>query len=211
MKQPLLWRYYNIHNTRNPSVLIKSISLFVLVLLLTAGLPVPSTVTQTSLSTEAVIPWSPDRKLCWDDFRGQPRAHGFTGAATHARIKVTPRANSYTGRVKVQVKALFECHKSWALEKAKDSDYLLNHEQRHFDIAELFAQKLRRELAGIRITARNYPRVKREVIQRIFQEYVDYDESYDRQTVHGIDQDAQAEWDQRIDRRLRPGIPSWNR
>jgi len=30
--------------------------------------------------------------------------------------------------------------------KSAKTDYLLNHEQRHFDIAEIFARKLRKEL-----------------------------------------------------------------
>jgi hypothetical protein len=52
-------------------------------------------------------------------------------------VLITPSGNGgtvaayLTGRVQVQVRALFECRKSWALEKAKKSDYLLNHEQRH--------------------------------------------------------------------------------
>lgn len=149
-----------------------------------------------------ILPWSPDRKLTWNDFRGAPRPGGLTGAATHARIRATPRAHPLSGRVRVEVQALFECRKSWVREQAKGNGDLLNHEQRHFDIAEVYARRLRRELVRRRITAANYAEVKREVIDRLFHAYVQCDEAYDRETVHGINRDAQADWDRRIDRQL---------
>lgn len=196
---------FKFYNTANLPVLIKRIVLFISVLMLTASTSVTTsseTANHFPPADADVLPWSPDRKLTWADFRGAPRARGFTGAATHARIKATPSVNSLSGRVQVQVRALFECRQSWAIEKAKKSDYLLNHEQRHFDIAEIYARKLRRTLQQRRITAGNWARVRREVIAPLFREYVRYDEAYDQETIHGIDRHAQAVWDRQIDRQL---------
>src|SRR5690606_40361550 len=44
----------------------------------------------------------------------------------------------------------FNPHLSWVV-PASRNDYLLKHEQLHFDITELHARKLRRELANISV------------------------------------------------------------
>lgn len=148
------------------------------------------------------IVWSADRPLHWDDFRATPRGRALTGAVTHSTIKVTPKANQWTGRVAVSVQATFACNKSWVREKARSSEYLLNHEQRHFDIAELYARKLRKALQAERITAGNYKKIKKTIIEPLFQEYVEFDKEYDHTTVHGLNKDQQREWDQRIGAQL---------
>lgn len=149
------------------------------------------------------ITWSSDRRLSWEDFKGLPSGKRLTGATTYATIKAIPKVEGYfNNRVEVEIKAIFRCDKSWAKEKAKESAYLLNHEQRHFDIAELYARKIRQALEPYRITPRNYDQIKKEVIQQFFKEYVEFDKAYDHQTVHGLSSDAQQEWDARIDREL---------
>ena len=148
------------------------------------------------------IIWSTARRLNWDDFKAQPNGQTLTGAVTHSTIKVMPEANKWTGRVTVVVQAVFACNKSWAREKAKESDYLLNHEQRHFDIAELYARKIRQALAEERITIKNYKEVRATIIQPLFREYVKFDEEYDHQTVHGLNKETQSVWNNRIDDQL---------
>ncbi len=158
---------------------------------------------RTILPPEEEITWSGDRRLSWDDFKGIPSGGGFTGATTYSTIKATPKVEGYfNSRVAVEVKAVFRCDKSWAKEKAKESAYLLNHEQRHFDIAEMYARKIKQALAPYRITPRNYDQIKAEVIEQLFQEYVDYDKAYDHETVHGLKAGVQREWDERIDEAL---------
>jgi hypothetical protein len=151
---------------------------------------------------EPEIIWSADRRLNWDDFKAAPSGRAMTGAVTHSTIKVTPKANQWSGRVEVEVKAIFACNKSWARKKAKESDYLLNHEQRHFDIAELYARKIRQALSSQRVTVKNYKQIKAAVIQPLFKDYVAFDEEYDHLTVHGLNKDRQEEWNMMIDEEL---------
>lgn len=157
----------------------------------------------SSTKTADEIVWNSARKLSWDDFRCAPLGGRLTGAATYASIKAVPRVvNSWNNKLDVEVKAIFRCDKSWAKEQAKTSDYLLNHEQRHFDIAEIFARKIRQELDEYRITAKNYQGIKKAVIEKWFQEYDAYDRSYDKFTVHGLNSERQEQWNQDIDEQL---------
>ncbi|PHN06290.1 DUF922 domain-containing protein [Flavilitoribacter nigricans] len=154
-------------------------------------------------SFEEEIVWSGDRRLSWEDFKGIPSGRQITGAVTYSTIKATPSVAGYfNNRIEVDVKAIFRCDRSWAKDKAKESDYLLNHEQRHFDIAEVYARKIRTALQDHHITPRNYPRIKAQVIEPLFREYVNFDKSYDKTTVHGLSSDLQEEWDHKIDEAL---------
>lgn len=160
---------------------------------------------------EDEIIWSDSRRLSWDDFKGVPAGKQLTGAVTYSTIKATPKVAGYwNNRVEVEVKAVFRCDRSWAREKAKTSEYLLNHEQRHFDIAELYARKIRKALQDYRITPRNYPQIKAEVIEKLFEEYVEFDKSYDQLTVHGLKSGVQQEWDEQIDGELGLSDPSYS-
>lgn len=149
------------------------------------------------------IVWSSQRRLSWDDFKATPENRGFTGAITYATIKATPKVTGFfNNQIEVEVEAIFRCDKSWAKDKARESEYLLNHEQRHFDIAEMYARKIRRALEQHNITPRNYPQVKKEVIEPLFKEYVQHDESYDHSTAHGLRSAVQEEWDDQLDTEL---------
>ncbi len=147
------------------------------------------------------ITWKDTQPLTWENFRGVPTSSSEIGAATHVNIRVTPKVIR-GGRVGVRVKAVFSCDQSWARKKAVGNDYLLNHEQRHFDIAELYARKVRQALDGYRITTSNYHKIKEKVILPIFDEYLEYDEWYDQLTVHGLDKEQQQDWNERIDQQL---------
>lgn len=157
----------------------------------------------TNHSYAEEITWSADRRLNWDDFKGVPSGKKVTGAVTYSTIKAVPTVSGFwNNRVDVEVKAVFRCDRSWAKDRAKESEYLLNHEQRHFDIAEIYARKIREALEKYEITPNNYPRIKAQVIEKLFREYVDFDEQYDHLTVHGLKKTVQEEWDLDIDQTL---------
>ena len=86
--------------------------------------------------------------------------------------------------------------KSWA--KSKNNDILLIHEQGHFDIAELFARKLRKAFAEYKF---NYKTVGKD-IDNLFllnkQERAKMDALYDKETKHSQDKQQQILWNKRI-------------
>src|ERR1700733_2217591 len=84
-----------------------------------------------------LIPWQAGHKLVWDDFRAAPDKSSPNAALTSTAINID-YSYSDTG-FQFHLKCRFNRQTSWGKVK---TDYILSHEQGHFDVAEIFARKL---------------------------------------------------------------------
>ncbi len=111
---------------------------------------------QHGLAQESTpIAWDVSRKLAWEDFKGKPFKTAWAAATTASGISY-----EYTGRetkggyeLEFSVGAYFYPEKSWYQPHLCDA-LVLSHEQLHFDISELFARKLRKQLVAARQRSR---------------------------------------------------------
>lgn len=140
------------------------------------------------------IYWSPCYKLKWDDFKGTPDTTSIFAAVSNPIIRYKLSATDDTFNIKVF--CFFLKNKSWA--KFKNSDTLLMHEQLHFDIAELFARKLRKAFAEYKF---NYATVGKD-IDKLFllnkQERAKMDTLYDKETDFSRNRTQQLLWNRKI-------------
>jgi hypothetical protein len=83
------------------------------------------------------------------------------------------------------------------------NDYSLNHEQRHFDIARLITERFKRKLTPETLTLTDYNSEIQYQFIESFRDMNELQKQYDRETQHGINQAAQAYWNQKIDAELR--------
>jgi len=94
---------------------------------------------------EGALPWSAERKITWDDFRGTPIA--ASGQQASNMILHFPsymgKANLFSKTVVVSSCIMDRLH-SWA-NRAQVTDQMLFYQQTTFDIYELFTRKLRQE------------------------------------------------------------------
>src|SRR6185436_7177040 len=88
------------------------------------------------------IKWQEDRKLSWDDFKAEPVKMGSTAAMTTTHLGFGYSISN--GVITYKIDCRFEKKKSWGLVK---NDWILKHEQGHFDIAEIFARQLYRSVS----------------------------------------------------------------
>ena len=96
---------------------------------------------------------------------------------------------------------------SWVV-KDKKSDYLLNHEQRHFDITALLWRDMSNEIMQIR--ARSVPalgRAANQVKSRYTPIFKQMTDRYDTETNHSLKHDVQAKWDEKISHAMTTGKP----
>lgn len=148
------------------------------------------------------IPWQPDRRLAWTDFKGIPPGSKQVAATTASGISYTYTTTGSKGSYKLDYKvtAFFYPHQSWYQRELCDS-IVLSHEQLHFDIAELFARRMRERLGSQTFG----PHVRSEV-RRIFRqlnrELAEFQDRYDRETDFSRDREAQAQWNAAIARSL---------
>ncbi|MBX9449849.1 MAG: hypothetical protein KL787_09070 [Taibaiella sp.] len=94
---------------------------------------------QPQYAADDTLHWSKDRKLTWDDFQGIPDTTS-TGMAGTSSGFVTKSKYTSDSTISIVVSAVFYKKESWVKAEFKDSA-TLNHEQGHFDIAEVYARK----------------------------------------------------------------------
>jgi len=149
---------------------------------------------------DCVIEWDKDRKLTWDDFKGKvPKSNRGMGAIAATGVY---KYYYYSKRkVSIKIVAIFDCNISW---NSNNNDYEgLIHEQGHFDIAEIFARRLRKELNSIRIMKNDGHIIKIEkIIYNYEEQRKDYNKLYDKETKHSFHKEKQKEWNERIAREL---------
>jgi len=155
---------------------------------------------------EKEILWSEKRMLEWEDFRAEKQPHAYNAVAlTYCGIQYSVKAltSLYGSKTNYVVKCIFYPEKSWATtDSAQRTDDVLKHEQKHFDLCEVYARRLYKELTNTKINAFNMDDAN-AVYQRIMKEYEERQYLYDEETHNTTNyQDVQKKWDEDIAREL---------
>jgi len=105
---------------------------------------------------EDVIGWSKDRKLTWADFKGSPdpddKHIALTNSIGYRKCdpEIIKNKSGYEIKlVNIKTFALFRKSSSWVKESVlsgQNRNIILEHEQGHFDISEIFRRKFEKEL-----------------------------------------------------------------
>lgn len=140
------------------------------------------------------IPWVLQRKLVWNDFSAEPKKHSEAVASTSTSLGISYQVND--GILEYRITCNFSKHKSWGSLK---TDYILAHEQGHFDITEIAARKLHGALSQYIFDPENYKRDINEIYQGIVKEKENMQAEYDHLTDHSRNRRIQYEWQRKID------------
>lgn len=139
------------------------------------------------------ISWNEFYKLQWHDFQGDPDESSLGDAGAAVQIKAKPFL--VRKQIKYDVDALFNRKKSWTRDQ---SESLLAHEQLHFDIAELYARKIRKKIKQLNDRGVDDIKIYNVAIQELLYESNETDERYDIETLHGALSKKQAAWTEKI-------------
>ena len=82
------------------------------------------------------------------------------------------------------------------------NDYILSHEQAHFDIAEIYARKLNKLLRSYKPDENNFTRDVNKIYENVMKEYNDMQEEYDQETNFSINKIKQEEWLGKVSKEL---------
>lgn len=152
------------------------------------------------IDKDEVISWQEGRRLSWSDFKGVPERRNSV-ASTYYDINQS--LSDYHNYASVEIEAVFFPRRSWK-RKDRDDISILTHEQKHFDITELFARRLRKKIQSASYS--NY----RELEDYMNKCYKENDEAmeifqtaYDDETDHSRNGVKQGEWNQKIEKELR--------
>jgi hypothetical protein len=137
------------------------------------------------------VAWCARRKLNWKDFNLTLERDG---AAAPSNVVFTSTETS-TG-ILIGVKATFLSNE--AVANPNDTTRrVLEHEQKHFDITEIVARKIRRYLTGRDVNFKNVDAVYDELL-KMADEIDTLNERYDSETDHSRDGFAQLKWNDYI-------------
>ena len=146
-----------------------------------------------------LIKWSNSDLLKWPDFKARPNRAIKAFAQTESQIQFAFQQNSET-KFEVTLQSYFNPKGSWVKE---ESDYLLNHEQKHADITEVYTRMMRKEIAqSIYKSANSFRKEVVKIYEKKMKEMNSFQRAYDKETNHSIDKEKQNLWDQRINLKL---------
>src|SRR5205085_4703224 len=89
----------------------------------------------------------------------------------------------------------FSKNNSWGRYK---TEYILRHEQGHFDITELFARKLAKEIKEYKFDPQKYQQELNKIYKKVMDEKEDYQERYDKETDFSRNKERQVQWLEKI-------------
>lgn len=152
-----------------------------------------------SAQSKDTIYWNPNRKLNWEDFKGKADNNTNLLAMTQAGIGYEVACNG--GNLYLKIFCYFNVKKSWA--KEKDSQQLLQHEQLHFDITELYTRKLRKKLSEVADPCGKNIKELNKIYQSNFNDCASEQDRYDKETNHSLNELKQKDWEERITKELK--------
>jgi hypothetical protein len=147
---------------------------------------------------EEVIKWSVSRKLSWADYKASPDPDSDAAASTTTYLGISYNITSNSFSYKIE--SSFSKTRSWGLHKTA---YILSHEQGHFDIAEVFARKLHRQMSAYKFNKNTFQRELKKIYQDILDEKEKMQNDYDKETNHSINKEKQEEWLKKIEKMLK--------
>ena len=156
-----------------------------------------------SVIEEEKIAWREDYRLNWSDFKA-PARHGVSYvASTSSGLSFSYSFADNNGEI--EIKATVQCNfypeKSW-VNPAEASDYILAHEQAHFDISEIHARILRKKISESTFSTNG----KKEITDLYYvaeKERVAMQKLFDKESDHSKIKEKEFEWEAYIKKTIR--------
>ena len=151
------------------------------------------------------INWFATRKLTYSDFknkiepdkssfRHENAAHLKRAASSTIGWNYEITSSTTNDNIDLKIYAFFDPTKSWMKNEYKN-EYVLNHEQKHFDIAEIYKRKLQQRIKKEIKGKKDFERKFDQLYHQVYTEYCDFQKKYDSETLHGTIVEKQKEFD----------------
>ncbi|MEO7394387.1 MAG: DUF922 domain-containing protein [Chitinophagaceae bacterium] len=138
---------------------------------------------------EELLEWDSSTRLSWADYKASPTPESDAAASTTTYLSIQYNITNKSFGYKIQSK--FSKNRSWCVHK---TPYILSHEQGHFDIAEVFARKLHKEMSEYKFNKKTYQKDLRKIYEKVTAEKEKIQNDYDEETNHSINKRKQREW-----------------
>ncbi len=147
--------------------------------------------------------WDEHRILTWNDFQAVPDKSASFVASTNSGISFSYSYTTKNGKIDFtySVASFFYPKKSW-FKPTEVDDYILKHEQTHFDISELHARKLRKSIDNATFSKNLKTEIEslynvNEKVRRAMQQ------KFDKETDHSKKRKEEVRWENYVAQQLR--------
>lgn len=157
---------------------------------------------QAKPSHKDTVYYDVDRPLQWEDFRDKPERSSRFNASIFTSFSMQGKSMIEAGEIvqRLEIDVYMLPEQSWV---RNPSDYALNHEQRHFDVVRVVADRLIAKLKSLDLDPDWYEATINDAFFDAYREMNRLQEIYDKQTRHGMDTQAQAKWNGLLDEALK--------
>ncbi|RZL13662.1 MAG: hypothetical protein EOO89_17175 [Pedobacter sp.] len=147
--------------------------------------------------------YASSRPLTWSDFQSKYKRSNKYAALVMPNIAYDQDEKIKDGiiHVTLTLKTFLAKSDCWLGSSYKD-DYMLNHEQRHFDVAKIINEQFRKQLLKANLNPDNYEAVINMQYLDSYRDMNKMQKAYDTETSHGLNRAAQQSWNKRIDKLL---------
>ena len=154
------------------------------------------------ITEEEKIEWTKDYQLQWSDFKATTASGSGFVASTSSGIAFSYSYREENGKknIKVNVTCNFYPQKSW-YSKKDASDYILKHEQTHFDISELHKRIFNKRIEETQFS----DDMKKELEALFYQtedERVAMQKKFDSESNHSKNKEKELEWEAYVAQQL---------
>ncbi len=146
---------------------------------------------------EQYIDWSNEKRLEWDDFKAPPVKNTDAAALTATHLGFS--YSFINGKVSYDIVCRFDKTKSWGLVK---NEWILKHEQGHFDIAEIFARKLNQDVSEYKFNRKSFQKDLDDIYKKVVAEKEAYQNEYDTGSDYSRHRRYQNDWLKKIEKDL---------
>ena len=142
--------------------------------------------------------WKDHGRLSWDDFRGAVNAtRDESAAATYCSIGFKTNTVAPGSAPTLEVYNTFYSSRSWVRSDARMQS-ILDHEQGHFDLCEIYTRKLKDRLGRFDLSTPGIKQVLMNIYTEVSREYEARQQAYEEETTHGTNIVRQKQWQQNI-------------
>ena len=148
--------------------------------------------------------YDPNRSLNFSDFKGGRIPPNGFAASIFPGLSYESTAAMEQGiiQVKIRVKVYALRQLTKVRDDARDAR-TLNHEQRHFDIVKVAADRFKQRIQPHQLTIEDYDSMIQYEYLKALWEIGDEQKKYDAETSHGLSMAGQMKWDHYLDQELR--------
>ena len=159
---------------------------------------------KTKLEPFNTIYYNTAKKLMWSNFKGLPTQPAPIAAITASGFGYKSAMHTIDGKgeISVNIYCYFDKQNSW-VRKGKNTSYILNHEQHHFDITYIAAKMFTKKIKVALLNTTNMGIILTKIYNDCTAFMNKMQNDYDKETNNGQIIQKQDDWNKLIESHLK--------